>query len=263
MLVLIKGAGDLASGIGLRLWRSGFPVVMTEIPQPTVIRRKVSFAEAVYEGKVEVEGVTACLAESSREAKTLLDDGIIPVLIDPEADCRKELAPQVIVDAILAKRNVGTYRGQAPLVIGCGPGFVAGEDVDLVVETMRGHNLGKVIHQGSALPNTGIPGVVAGYAEERVLRAGCDGIFEGVREIGDLVTEGQVVAVVDGRPIRANISGVLRGILRTGLTVYQGMKVGDVDPRGQVEYCFTVSDKALAIGGGVLEAILGHFANKR
>lgn len=263
MLILIKGAGDIASGIGLRLWRSGFPVVMTEIPKPTVIRRKVSFAEAVYEGKTEVEGVTACLAESSQEAKTLLNDGIIPVLVDPEADCRKELTPQVIVDAILAKKNLGTYRGQAPLVIGCGPGFVAGEDVDLVVETMRGHNLGRVIHQGSAVPNTGVPGVVAGYAEERVIRACADGVFEAVREIGDLVKQGEVVALANGQPIRANISGVLRGILRSGLTAHRGMKVGDVDPRGQVEYCFTVSDKALAVGGGVLEGILGYFANKR
>ncbi|HHY60993.1 MAG TPA: EF2563 family selenium-dependent molybdenum hydroxylase system protein [Clostridia bacterium] len=263
MLVLIKGAGDIASGIALRLWRSGFQVVMTEIPQPTVIRRTVAFAEAVYEGETEVEGVKACLAKSPQAAKELLEGGSIPVLVDPQAECRRELNPQVLVDAILAKRNLGTYRGQAPLVIGCGPGFCAGEDVDLVIETMRGHYLGRVIRQGCALPNTGVPGPIQGYAEERVLRAVADGPFEGVRQIGDLVQEGEVVARVNGQAVRAKVSGVLRGLLRSGLPVHQGMKVGDVDPRGKVEYCFTVSDKALAIGGGVLEGILGYFANKR
>lgn len=262
MLVLIKGAGDIASGIALRLWRSGFQVVMTELPQPTVIRRKVAFAEAVYEGETEVEGVKACLAKSAEEAKGLLKDGVIPVLVDPQAECRRQLNPQVIVDAILAKKNLGTYRGQAPLVIGCGPGFSAGGDVDLVIETMRGHYLGRVIRQGCALPNTGMPGAIEGYAEERVLRAVAEGTFEGVREIGELVQEGEVVAFVSGQPVRARIGGVLRGILRSGLPVHKGMKVGDVDPRGKVEYCFTVSDKALAIGGGVLEGILGYFANK-
>lgn len=263
MLVLIKGAGDIASGIGLRLWRSGFKVVMTEIPQPTVIRRKVAFAEAVYEGTTEVEGVKACLAGDSLEAKKLLEDGLIPVLVDPQAGCCRELAPEVIVDATLAKKNLGTFRGQAPLVIGCGPGFTAGEDVDLVIETMRGHYLGRVLRQGSALPNTGVPGSIAGYGAERVLRATGDGVFEAVREIGDLVHEGEVVALAGGEPVRAGISGVLRGILRSGLAVHRGMKVGDVDPRGRVEYCFTVSEKALAIGGGVLEGILGHLASKR
>ncbi|NLC76660.1 MAG: EF2563 family selenium-dependent molybdenum hydroxylase system protein, partial [Clostridia bacterium] len=239
MLVLIKGAGDLASGVALRVWRSGFDVVMTEIPEPTVIRRTVAFAEAVYEGTVEVEGVKARLARDSEEAKTLLRDRVIPVLIDPKARCRRELAPEVIVDAILAKKNLGTFRGQAPLVIGCGPGFCAGEDVDLVVETKRGHYLGRVIRQGTAAPNTGIPGNVGGYDEERVLRAPSGGRFSGLKEIGDVVHQGQIIAKVDEEPVYARISGVLRGILRTGLKVPQGMKVGDIDPRGQVEYCFT------------------------
>ncbi|NLL17720.1 MAG: EF2563 family selenium-dependent molybdenum hydroxylase system protein [Clostridia bacterium] len=260
MLVLIKGAGDVASGVALRIWRSGFDVIMTEIPEPTVIRRTVAFAEAVYQGIVEVEGVTARLAKDASEAMALLKEGVIPVLVDPEANCRLELAPQVIVDATLAKRNLGTFRGQAPLVIGCGPGFTAGEEVDLVVETKRGHYLGRVLTEGSAAPNTGIPGSVEGYAEERVLRATADGLFTGLKEIGDYVNKGQAVAKAGEEPICAEISGVLRGILRSGLQVHKGMKVGDIDPRGEIQYCYTVSDKALAVGGGVLEGILRHQA---
>lgn len=262
MLVLIKGAGDVASGVALRIWRSGFDVIMTELPQPTVIRRTVAFAEAVYEGIAEVEGVQARLAKDPSEAMALVEEGVIPILIDPEADCRKDLAPQVIVDATLAKKNLGTLRGQAPLVIGCGPGFTAGEDVDLVVETKRGHNLGRVITEGKAAMNTGIPGNIGGYTEERVLRATADGVFTGLKEIGDFVKQGEVIAKSGEEPVYTKISGVLRGILRSGLPVYKGMKVGDVDPRGEVEHCFTVSDKALAIGGGVLEGILRHQAGR-
>ena len=256
MLALIRGAGDLASGVALRLWRSGISVVMTELPRPTVIRRTVSFADAITHGAMTVEDVTARFAANARQAKQLLAQDVIPVLADPECCCRGELQPDVIVDAILAKRNLGTRITDAPIVIGVGPGFTAGEDCHAVVETMRGHTLGRAIYQGSALPNTNIPGLIGGFAGERVLRAPADGVFTGAKKIRDLVQEGDVVGYVAGVPMCATISGVLRGLLADGVEVKRGMKSGDIDPRGEVSYCDTVSDKANAIAGGVLEAIL-------
>jgi len=260
MLILIRGAGDLASGIALRLFRSGLSVVMTDLPHPTSIRRTVSFSEAIVHGEIVVEDVTAKRAESAAEALELLNDGAIPVLADPECTCRAELKPHVVVDAILAKRNLGTKITDAPIVIGVGPGFTAGEDCHAVVETMRGHTLGRAIYEGSALPNTNIPGLIGGFAGERVLRAPADGIFRSVASIGDLVNEGDTVGYVGDAPMKCTISGVLRGLIANGTMVHKGMKSGDVDPRGDVSYCQTVSDKALAIGGGVLEAIL-HFSH--
>ena len=256
MLALIRGAGDLASGIALRLWRSGISVALTELPRPTVIRRTVSFADAVTDGVMTVEGVTARLAADAREAKKLLAQGVIPVLADPECRCREELKPDIVVDAILAKRNLGTRITDANIVVGVGPGFTAGEDCHAVVETMRGHTLGRALYRGSALPNTNIPGLLGGFAGERVLRAPADGVFEGTKKIRDLVREGDVVGYVAGVPMCATVSGVLRGLLADGVEVKRGMKSGDVDPRGEVSYCDTVSDKASAVGGGVLEAIL-------
>ena len=260
MLILIRGAGDLASGIALRLFRSGISVVMTDLPHPTSIRRTVSFSEAIVKGEATVEDVTAKRAESSAEALKLLNDGVIPVLADPECACRKELKPHVVVDAILAKRNLGTKITDAHIVIGVGPGFTAGEDCHAVVETMRGHTLGRAIYEGCALPNTNIPGLIGGFAGERVLRAPADGTFRSVASIGDLVNEGDTVGYVEDAPMKCTISGVLRGLIADGTMVHKGMKSGDVDPRGDVSYCQTASDKALAIGGGVLEAIL-HFSN--
>ena len=260
MLILIRGAGDLASGIALRLFRSGISVVMTDLPHPTSIRRTVSFSEAIVKGETTVEDVTAKRAESAAEALKLLNDGVIPVLADPECACRAELKPHVVVDAILAKRNLGTKITDAPIVIGVGPGFTAGEDCHAVVETMRGHTLGRAIYEGSALPNTNIPGLIGGFAGERVLRAPADGAFRTVSSIGDLVNEGDTVGYVGDAPMKCTISGVLRGLIADGTMVHKGMKSGDVDPRGDVSYCQTASDKALAIGGGVLEAIL-HFSN--
>ena len=256
MLVLIRGAGDLASGIALRLFRSGFSVVMTDLPHPTSIRRTVAFSEAIVHGETTVEDVTAKRAESASEALKLLNDGVIPVLADPECTCRANLKPHVVVDAILAKRNLGTKITDAPIVIGVGPGFTAGEDCYAVVETMRGHTLGRVIYDGSALPNTNIPGLIGGFAGERVLRAPADGVFRTAASIGDLVNEGDTVGYVGDAPMKCTISGVLRGLIADGTAVHRGMKSGDVDPRGDVSYCKTASDKALAIGGGVLEAIL-------
>ena len=260
MLILIRGAGDLASGIALRLFRSGFSVVMTDLRHPTSIRRTVSFSEAIVKSETTVENVTAKRAESAAEALKLLNDSVIPVLADPECACRAELKPHVVVDAILAKRNLGTKITDAPIVIGVGPGFTAGEDCHAVVETMRGHTLGRAIYEGSALPNTNIPGLIGGFAGERVLRAPADGAFRTAASIGDLVNEGDTVGYVGDAPMKCTISGVLRGLIADGTMVHKGMKSGDVDPRGDVSYCQTASDKALAIGGGVLEAIL-HFSN--
>lgn len=256
MLVLIRGAGDLASGAALRLWRCGIDVVMTDIAQPTAIRRTVSFSEAIRLGSHTVEDVTARLARGPEDVAALLSSGVIPVLIDPEAACRAALRPYALVDAVMAKRNLGTQRTDAPIVVGVGPGFTAGVDCHAVVETMRGHTLGRVIYEGSALPNTNIPGLIGGFAGERVLRAPADGVFKTARHIGDTVEAGETVGHVAGKPMTCTIGGVLRGLLADGVETRRGMKAGDVDPRGQREYCFTASDKALAIGGGVLEAIL-------
>ena len=256
MLALIRGAGDLATGIALRLWRSGIRVVLTDLERPTAIRRTVAFSEAIVYGETTVEDVTARLAANVDEARALLAQGIVPVLADPGCACREALAPDALVDAILAKRNLGTRITDAPVVVGVGPGFTAGEDCHAVVETMRGHTLGRVIYRGSALPNTNIPGLIGGYAGERVLRAPAEGIFCQKLEIGAVVRAGDIAGEVAGQPMRCTIDGVLRGILADGTPVFRGMKAGDVDPRCKPEYCTTASDKALAVGGGVLEAVL-------
>ncbi len=256
LTVVVKGGGDLATGVAHRLHRVGMRVVVTELARPMVIRRTVSFASAVFEGEIAVDGVRACLVDEVDAAHHLLDQGIIPVIVDPHADIIQRLGPQVVVDAIIAKRNLGTRLDDAPVVIGLGPGFTAGLDVHAVIETMRGHHLGKVIMEGMALLDTGVPGSIEGHTGDRVLRSPGEGCFRACASIGDQVASGDVMAHVDGRPLFARISGVLRGILHDGLEVKEGYKVGDVDPRGVVEYCFTISDKARAIGAGVLEAIM-------
>ncbi|MBQ3356585.1 MAG: EF2563 family selenium-dependent molybdenum hydroxylase system protein [Oscillospiraceae bacterium] len=255
MLVLIRGAGDLASGIAMRLHHARLQVVMTDLPRPTAIRRTVCFSQAVLLGKMTVEDVTAEKAKTPQEALAILKKGNIAVLADPEAACIAALQPDAVVDAILAKRNLGTHITDAPCVIGVGPGFTAGVDCHACVETMRGHTLGRVITEGSPIPNTNIPGLIGGFSGERVLRAPADGIFRQVRQIGDLVKEGEVAGYVGETPMLCQISGVLRGLLADRTPVHRGMKAGDVDPRGERSYCYQVSDKALAIGGGVLEAI--------
>ena len=255
MLVIIRGAGDIATGIALRLKRAHLSVVMTEMPAPTAIRRTVAFSEAIVHGEQTVEDVTARLATAETAEETLAA-GYIPVLVDPEGRSVPKLKPDALVDAILAKRNLGTKITDAPVVIGVGPGFTAGVDCHAVVETMRGHSLGRVIREGSAIPNTGIPGLIGGFAGERVLRAPAAGLFHPLRDIGDAVTEGEILATVEGKPIIATLTGTLRGILPEGTEVSPGMKAGDIDPRCQRSHCFTASDKALAVGGGVLEAIL-------
>lgn len=255
-LILIKGAGDLASGTAARLYRCGFPVAMTELPQPLMVRRTVSFGQAVYAGAITIEGITARRADDVPRAVALLAAGEIPVLVDPGAACLAELRPAVLVDATMAKRNTGTALSDAPLVIALGPGFTAGLDCHAVIETQRGHWLGRVLWRGAAQPDTGIPGEVGGQAAARVLRAPTDGILVARAEIGDRVGAGAIVATVDGEPVRAACDGIVRGLIHSGLHVTAGLKVGDVDPRAERAHCFTISDKALAIGGGVLEAIL-------
>ncbi|MBQ9421795.1 MAG: molybdenum hydroxylase [Lachnospiraceae bacterium] len=306
MLILIRGAGDIASGIALRLYRAGMDVVMTEIPHPTSIRRTVCFSEALRKGEeILVEDVAAVPVKARLEsaegqsypgkdmsASAFIDEirGIlaqrkIAVVEDPDAKTRRLLHPDAIVDAILAKRNLGTKMTDAPVVVAVGPGFTAGMDCHAVVETKRGHTLGRVIYEGSPIPNTGIPGNIGGYTVERVLRAPADGIFRTIHEIGDHVEAGEAAAYVETAlsrqgasdrdpsgisaveaeaipeagerlPVICEISGVLRGLLPDGTRVTKDMKSGDVDPRDVMENCYTASDKALAVGGGVLEAVL-------
>lgn len=262
MRVWIRGAGDLATGIAVRLYRCGMQIIMTEIEIPTTVRRMAAFSRAVYapEGEVWVEGIRGKLVRTQKELEECLREKSIAVAVDPKGKYRDWYQTEVLVDAILAKRNLGTRMTDAPLVIGVGPGFTAGEDCHAVIETKRGHTLGRVIEQGSALPNTGIPGKIGGYSIERLIQAETDGIFYPRKQIGDYVIKGEIVACCGNTPIRAKLSGIIRGMLQEdGLYVKQGMKCGDIDPRCDREACFQVSDKALAIGGGVLEAIL----NKR
>jgi xanthine dehydrogenase accessory factor len=254
--IVIRGAGDLATGVAVRLWRSGFPVIMTEIPQPLTVRRTVSLSDAVYEGAATVEEITGRHVDDKGDVLKALADGVIPVLVDPDAAMARTLSPFALVDAVMAKRNIGTRITNASLVIGLGPGFTAGRDVHAVVETKRGHTLGRVLWEGSAIPNTGIPGEVEGFGAERVIRAPAPGIFKGVCSIGEHVDKGDIVAYAGDAPVPAPISGMLRGLLHDGVTVEKGLKSGDVDPRDVQENCWLISDKALAIGGGVLEAVL-------
>ena len=263
MLVVIKGAGDLASGIALRLHHAHFDIVMTDLPVPLAVRRTVAFSEAIRLGSAVVEDVKAERAESIEQVRDCLSRGVIPVIADPEAEIVKILKPDVVVDAILAKVNLGTSPDDAPVVIGVGPGFTAGVDCHAVIETKRGHTLGRVILRGSATPNTGVPGNVGGQTIKRLLKAPADGTFHPERKIGDVVREGTRVANVDGIPVYAQTSGIIRGLLQDGVSVTKGLKAGDVDPRGSVVDYMTVSDKALAIGGGVLEAIMVFAGRKK
>ena len=256
MLALIRGAGDIATGIALRLHRAGIRVAMLEVAEPTTIRRTVAFSEAVRLGECEVEGITARLAFNVDEALRAIGREEVPVLVDPGAASVETFAPDVLVDAILAKRNLGTTIDMAPAVVGVGPGFTAGLDCHAVVETMRGHYLGRVYYGGSALPNTGIPGLIGGFAGERVMRAPAAAVYRGRVQIGDEVRAGDVCGEVAGLRMRATIDGVVRGLLADGVHVSAGMKAGDVDPRCEPGFIRCASDKALAVGGGVLEAIL-------
>lgn len=256
-LVVVKGGGDLGTGTAYRLRRAGFPVVVLEQPAPTAIRRRVAFAQAVFDGATTVEGLTARLVLNVEQVPGVLANGEVAVIVGQE-DALRCLCPTVLVDATLCKRDPTTRTTDAPFVVGLGPGFVVGIHAHAVVETQRGHRLGRVLWEGTAAPDTGEPGEIAGRSQARVLRAPVAGRLRGRKEIGDRVAEGEVIAYVDETPIHAPFDGVLRGLLADGLDVPEGMKVGDVDPRGVVEHCFTISDKALAVAGGVLEAVLTY-----
>lgn len=273
ILIICRGGGDLATGIVHRLFRAGFPVLVLETDSPAAIRRQVSFSEAVYDGTATVEGVTAERIASVDRASVdhVLEAGRVPLLVDPEGNSIAQLKPDIVVDAIIAKKNLGTAKEMAPLVIGIGPGFTAGEDVDLVVESMRGHNLARIFTTGSALPNTGIPGNIGGFTKERVLHAEAAGYMKNIRQIGDIVEKGEEIARIyekmteDGTfsgsyvSVEASISGIIRGLIREGYHFQKGFKIADIDPReSELANCFTISDKARSIGGSVLEAVCGY-----
>lgn len=254
--IVIKGAGEMASGIAVRLCRAGFrQILFLETKQPLAVRRPVSFCEAVYDGRQKVEGIEAVRLDDPKNLESVWQDGRLAVAVDPQWDLLWHLQPRVSIDAIIAKKNLGTMMREAPVVIALGPGFTAGVDAHYVVETNRGHNLGRVFTTGQAEPNTGVPGAIAGFTSERVLRAPISGIVEALRKIGDVVKAGDVVCRVNGEDVPARLDGVVRGLIRDGSPVKQGLKLGDVDPRGNLEYCFTVSEKARALGGAVLEII--------
>ncbi|HZU13182.1 MAG TPA: selenium-dependent molybdenum cofactor biosynthesis protein YqeB [Chloroflexota bacterium] len=259
---VIRGGGDLGSGIALRLWRCGFEVVVLEAAAPVAVRRTVAFAEAVYEGAQRVEEARGVLAAED-DVESLIAAGDIPVLVDPATVSLSALHPAVLIDATMAKRNLGTRSDMAPITVAVGPGFHAPEDAHAVVETQRGPHLGRVVWEGGAERNTGVPGAVAGRGVERVLRAPAQGVFSVQREIGDIVAAGDVVARVAGEPIEAPFPGLVRGLLRPDTLVSAGMKVGDLDPRLDPSLAFLVSDKALAVAGGVLEAILSLSGGRR
>lgn len=260
-LIIVRGGGDLATGTIYKLRKSGFPVLILEVAHPSAIRRNVAFCEAVYQGTQTVEDMTCFMADSLDQARQLLAEGKLAVIVDPAGESIPKLQPLAVVDAILAKKNLGTHKGMAPITVALGPGFVAGEDVDAVVETKRGHHLGRVLWEGAAAPNTGIPGIIGGYGKERVIHCPAKGILRNVKKITDTVSKGEVIAVVETEegtvPVEATLDGILRGLIRDGYPVKPGFKMADIDPRAE-EYnnCFTISDKARCIAGGVLEAIL-------
>ena len=260
-VILVRGGGDLATGTIHRLWSAGLKVLVLEAEHPAAIRRQVSVSEAVYEGGAVVEGMRATLVKTLDEAVVVWHRGDVPVMVDPKGELIPQVRPAALVDAILAKKNLGTARDMAPLTIALGPGFTAGQDVDAVVETKRGHRLGRIIWEGSAIANTGIPGIIGGYGKERVIHAAAAGVFEDVRRIGDIVAEGETIAQIrtaDGTitPVTTQITGILRGLLRSGYPVTPGFKVADVDPRKEeLSNCFLISDKARCIAGSVLELV--------
>ncbi len=267
-LILVRGGGDLATGTIHRLWSAGFRVLVLETAAPAAIRRQVSVCEAIYEGTAQVEDLTAVRIEDYSQAPAVWDQGKIPVLVDPDCACLDQCRPAVLVDAILAKKNLGTRRSMAPATIALGPGFTAGEDVDVVIETSRGHRLGRVITQGQAKADTGVPGIIGGYGKERVIHSPAGGILRNLRAIGDIVAAGEAIAFVETSEgavtIPATISGILRGLLREGYPVTKGFKIADIDPRvEELENCTLISDKSRCIAGSVLEQVCAALKNQK
>lgn len=259
-MIVVRGGGDLATGVVQKFVRAGFPVCILEVEQPTAIRRNVALCEAVYQQSATVEDVTCRRANTIDEIKACHQKGEAALLVDPKGEWIKRLRPAAVVDAILAKRNLGTHRGMAPITIGLGPGFCAGQDVDAVIETMRGHDLGRLILQGGALPNTGVPGEIGGKSAQRVIHAPCEGTVQHIKKIGDVVRQGEGLFTIDDKLVIAPFTGLLRGLIRQGLHVPKGMKVADVDPRVDVQWN-SISDKARCLGGAALEAYL--YLNRR
>ncbi|MFH0725754.1 MAG: selenium-dependent molybdenum cofactor biosynthesis protein YqeB [Pseudomonadota bacterium] len=255
--IVIKGAGEMASGIAHRLYQANFTrICLTEIANPLAVRRTVAFCEAVHDGFAVVEGVGALLARNKREVSEIWADRNMAVLVDPDWKIYPELRPDVVIDAILAKKNLGTTKEEAPLVIGVGPGFTVPDEVHVAVESNRGHNLGRTIYAGTPEPHTGVPGLIGGFGRERLLRAPHAGTVHHVMAIGARVRKGDLVLHVDETPVLASIDGIIRGLIRE-MPVTAGRKLGDIDPRGEIVHCHTISEKARAIAGGVLEALIG------
>lgn len=259
-MIIIKGAGELATGVACRLYRANFRrILMLEISSPLAVRRQVSFCEAIHEQNMTVEGLTAVKVTTIDDLQEAWNSGKIAVRIDPQGESIPNCLPDVVIDATLAKRNLGLSISDAPQVIALGPGFVAGKDCHVVVETNRGHDLGRLITVGKAEADSGIPGYIGGYTKERVLRSPENGVFSADRKIGSRVHMGDVIGQVGGSPVTASIDGILRGLIRSGSHVSLGLKIGDIDPRGERTYCDTISEKARALGGAVLEAVLATY----
>lgn len=259
--IVVRGGGDLATGTIYKLWKSGFKVLILECRYPSAIRRNVAFSEAVYNGSQTVEDLTCQLVDGWEEARKAVCEGHIPIMVDPDGKVIDECSPAVVIDAILAKKNLGTNREMAPKTIALGPGFEAGKDVDYVIETKRGHRLGRILTEGYAIPNTGVPGMIAGYGKERVIHAPAQGCFHEICHIGDMVQKGEVIGRITcgdvDVDVTASLTGILRGIIREGYPVKKGFKIADIDPRlEEKDNCDTISDKTRCIAGGVLEAVL-------
>ncbi len=255
-IIIVRGGGDIASGTINRLHNMGFRVLVLEISKPNFIRRKVCYGEAVYEGEFSLEGTVSKLACSLEEIYSIWEEKKIPVYIDPEMKILEKLSPDVIIDGILAKKNLGMSKELAPVTIGLGPGFEAGKNVHAVIETNRGHNLGRIIYEGKAAENTGIPGIIQGYGKERVIYASAEGILKTVHDIGDVVQKDEIIAYIGTEPVKASLTGLIRGMIRGGSFVKKGLKISDIDPReDQLENCYTISDKARTISGGAVEAV--------
>jgi xanthine dehydrogenase accessory factor len=260
--IVVRGGGELATGVVQKFFRAGFPVVILETSAPTAIRRSVALCEAVYDGSARVEDMVCRRVSGLDELEDCWQQRAIPLLIDPAGEIICQLRPSAVIDAILAKRNIGTHRGMAPVTIALGPGFCAGEDVDVVIETMRGHDLGRLIFKGSAAPNTGIPGEIGGKSGQRVIHAPASGTVIHKKQIGDIVQRDEVLLIIEETEVRAPFTGLLRGLIREGLAVPKGMKIADIDPRTDVDW-HTISDKARCLGGAALEAYFYQLAGAK
>ena len=264
MKVVIRGGGDLATGVAEVLYQSGFKILILDIEKPSSIRRSVCFSEAIYDGIIQVENIICKKVENENDIEKCWNEKIIPIMVDEKGEIIKKIKPNVVVDSIIAKKNLGTTKEMAPITVALGDGFEAGKDVDIVIETMRGHNLGRIITSGRAMKNTGIPGEIKGVSKDRVIYSKANGRFSSVKKIGDTVQKDEIIGYVGDVEIRGKISGVLRGIIRDGYEVTENMKIGDIDPRiEEKNNCFTISDKARSLGGAVLRAIMFRLKEER